>query len=304
MPLVSGNEILQDALKHKYGVGAFNTHNLEITQAIITAAEEMDSPVIVAMSQGALRYAGSILPEIVKYYANRAKVPVAIHLDHGADYNICMRAIQLGFTSVMLDKSSASEEENVRETKRLVETAHALGVSVEAEIGRLGGIEEHVSTNQKEVCLTTSKDALRFVTLTGVDSLAVAIGTSHGMNKGIKRPYIDLDRLSEIHEIIPETPLVMHGASEVPQELVKKINEYGGTLTSAVGIYADDVKDAIQRGIAKINTETDLKLAYTAAVREVLSKNTKEIDPRKTLGPARECMKETVKNRIKLFYGL
>ena len=300
MGLVTGLEILAAARAGGYGVGAFNTNDLEITQAIIEAAEEERSPVIVALSEGALKFAGPALVEIVKYLGGGARVPVAIHLDHGSSYASCLRAIRLGFTSVMIDMSHEDEAANVAETRRVVEAAHAVGVTVEAEIGRLGGIEEHVNVSAEEATLTHPDEAERFMAETGADYLAVAIGTSHGAYKGKGRPFIDHARIKAIAALVPQ-PLVMHGASGVPQDLVVRLREAGGVMGDALGIHEDDVRQAVGEGIAKINTDTDLRLAFTTRVREVLAAKPAEFDPRKILGPARDEMRRVVAERMRLF---
>lgn len=300
MALVTGLEILAAARAGGYGVGAFNTNNLEITQAILEAAEETRSPVIIALSEGGLAYGGEALVGLARQLGERASVPVAIHLDHGSSFASCMRAIRLGFTSVMIDMSHADEDTNVRETKRVVEAAHAVGVTVEAEIGRLGGVEEHVVVTEEEVALTEPDEAERFMEGSGADYLAVAIGTSHGANKGKGRPFVDLKRLRQIAAAVP-APLVLHGASGVPEALVERFNKAGGSLADAVGIHEEDVTSAIGEGIAKINTDTDLRLAFTTAIREALNAEPGEFDPRKLLGPAKEAMREVVANRMRLF---
>lgn len=292
--------MLRAAREGGYGVGAFNTNDLEITQAILEAAEATRSPVIVALSEGALSYAGPQLARIVVDMARDATVPVTMHLDHGSSYASCLRALRLGFTSVMIDASHAPEEVNVRETARVVEAAHAVGVSVEAEIGRLGGIEEHVVVEAEDAILTDPSEAERFMERSGADYLAVAIGTSHGANKGKGRPYIDHDRIVEIARRLPH-PLVMHGASGVPASLVERFNEAGGRLDDASGIHEDDVRRAVTEGIAKINTDTDLRLAFAVRVREVLRDAPKEFDPRKILGPARDEMRAVVSERMRVF---
>ena len=300
MALVTGLDILAAARAGSYGVGAFNTNDMEITQAILEAAEATRSPVIVALSEGGLKYGGEVLVELTKHLAREVDVPVAIHLDHGSSYASCLRAIRMGFTSVMIDMSHESEEDNIRETKRVVEAAHAVGVTVEAEIGRLGGVEEHVVVSEEDAILTKPDEAERFMEKSGADYLAVAIGTSHGANKGKGRPFIDHARIQEIASRIPN-PLVMHGASGVPSELVRRLNDAGGELADASGIHEDDVRKAVQHGIAKINTDTDLRLAFTTRVREVLRDKPKEFDPRKILGPARDEMREVVRNRMEVF---
>lgn len=300
MALVTGLEILKAARDGQYGVGAFNTNDMEITQAILEAAEAKRSPVIVALSEGALKYGGPILPKIVIEMAREATVPVALHLDHGSSYESCLRAIRMGFTSVMIDKSHEDEDGNVRETARVVTAAHAVGVTVEAEIGRLGGVEEHVVVAEEDAILTKPDEAERFMEKSGADYLAVAIGTSHGANKGTGRPYIDHERIVEIASRLPH-PLVMHGASGVPADIVERLNAAGGSLSDASGIHEDDVRKAVTEGIAKINTDTDLRLAFTTRVREVLRDDPGQFDPRKILGPARDEMRRIVEARLDVF---
>jgi len=300
MGLVTGLEILAAARAGGYGVGAFNTNDMEITQAIVEAAEESRSPVIVALSEGALAFGGDPLVAVVRYMAERASVPVAIHLDHGSSFESCLRALRYGFTSVMIDMSHADEATNVRETARVVAAAHEVGVTVEAEIGRLGGIEEHVNVSAEDATLTKPDEAARFMEESGADYLAVAIGTSHGAYKGKGRPFIDHARLRAIAAVVP-APLVMHGASGVPAALVDRFNAAGGQLADAVGIHDDDVTMAVTEGIAKINTDTDLRLAFTTSVRETLGAKPNEFDPRKILGPARAEMKQVVAARMRLF---
>ena len=300
--LVTGLEILSEARKQGYGVGAFNTNNMEITQAILEAAEARRSPVMLALSEGALKYGGRELVTMVREAARDASIPVAIHLDHGSSYESVLRALRYGFTSVMIDKSGEEFETNVRETRRVVEAAHAVGVSVEAELGRLAGIEEHVAVDEKDALLTNPREAQVFVERTGIDFLAVAIGTSHGPYKGKGRPFIDHARLVEIAGLLGDGyPLVLHGASGVPQELVQRFRAAGGAIGDAYGIAPEDIQKAIAEGIAKINTDTDLRLAFATRVREVLNAEPKVFDPRKILGPAREEMRKVVEARMDLF---
>lgn len=300
--LVTGLEILSEARKQGYGVGAFNTNNMEITQAILEAAEAKRSPVILALSEGALKYGGRELTTMVREAARDARVPVAVHLDHGSSYETVLRALRYGFTSVMIDKSGEDFETNVQETRRVVEAAHAVGVSVEAELGRLAGIEEHVAVDEKDALLTNPREAQVFVEQTGIDFLAVAIGTSHGPYKGKGKPFIDHARLVEIAGLLGnDYPLVLHGASGVPQELVQRFRAAGGEIGDAHGIAPEDIQKAIAEGIAKINTDTDLRLAFTTRVREVLAAEPKVFDPRKILGPAREEMQGVVEARMDLF---
>ncbi|MEZ4633218.1 MAG: class II fructose-bisphosphate aldolase [Deinococcales bacterium] len=283
MPLVTGKDLLVKARAHQYGIGAFNTDNLETTQAIIEAAEEMKSPVMLAITEGAMNHSRKRVVDIALYEANRASVPVAVHLDHGENYEICLQCIRLGFTSVMIDKSHLDEASNIAETKRVVEAAHAVGVSVEAEIGVLSGIEEALNVSADHAQLTKPDEAERFMLATEADSLAIAIGTSHGPNKGIGRPFIDHERIKAIADRVPQ-PLVMHGASGIAQDLVKRLNEAGGALKNAVGIHDEDSAKAVTEGIAKINVGTDLRLAGMTALREVLKQKPAEIDLRKVLG--------------------
>ncbi|ADH62672.1 MAG: class II fructose-1,6-bisphosphate aldolase [Deinococcota bacterium] len=298
--LATGMEILSKARKEGYGVGAFNVNNMEFVQAVLEAAEEVRSPVLLALSEGAIKYGGKALATLVRELGRDASVPVCIHLDHGSSYESCLRAIQMGFTSVMIDKSHEDTETNIRETKRVVEAAHAVGVTVEAEIGRLGGVEEHVAVSAEEAFLTNPEEAKMFMDATGADYLAVAIGTSHGAYKGKGRPFIDHERIKAIAAAIPN-PLVMHGASSVPQSLVDAFRAAGGEIGEAAGIHPEDIQKGIKAGIAKINTDTDLRLGFVAKIRQILKDNPKEFDPRKFLGPAREELKQIVKARMELF---
>jgi fructose-bisphosphate aldolase (EC 4.1.2.13) len=298
--LATGLEILKKAREEGYGVGAFNVNNMEFLQAVLEAAEEQRSPVILALSEGAMKYGGRALTLMAVELAKEARVPVAVHLDHGSSYESVLRALRAGFTSVMIDKSHEDFETNVGETKRVVEAAHAVGVTVEAELGRLAGIEEHVAVDEKDALLTNPEEARIFMERTGADYLAVAIGTSHGAYKGKGRPFIDHARLERIARLVP-APLVLHGASAVPLELVERFRASGGEIGEAAGIHPEDIRKAISLGIAKINTDTDLRLAFTALIREALNKNPKEFDPRKYLAPAREAVKEVVKSRMELF---
>lgn len=295
--LVTGKDILIPARAGKYGVGAFNTNNMEITQAIIHTAEKLRSPVIVQMSEGAIKYGGQDLANIVIDLARRATVPVALHLDHGSSYASAMKAISMGFTSVMIDASHHPYDENVAETAKVVEAAHALGVSVEAELGRLGGIEEHVVVDEKDAFLTDPDEAVDFVKQTGVDYLAIAIGTSHGAYKGKGRPFIDQARIEKIGSMI-DIPLVAHGSSGVPADIVKRFRDGGGEIGDAAGIADEDLRLACQHGIAKVNVDTDLRLASTVGIREVLRDTPKEFDPRKVFGKAREVMASIVEHKM------
>jgi len=297
--LVTGNDILIAARAGKYGVGSFNTNNMEITEAIIHTAEKLRSPVMVQMSEGAIKYGGQDLANIVKDLASRATVPVALHLDHGSSYGSALNAIRMGFTSVMIDASHHPFEGNVAETRRVVEAAHAMGISVESELGRLGGIEEHIEVDEKDAFLTDPEEAVRFVEATGTDYLAIAIGTSHGAYKGKGRPFIDQARIQKIGGLLA-IPLVAHGSSGVPAEIVRRFRDAGGEIGEAAGIADEDLELACQYGIAKVNVDTDLRLASTVGIREVLKANPKEFDPRKIFGAARDVMAQVIEHKMRV----
>ena len=276
--LVTGKQILDKAHKEKYAVGAFNINNMEILQAVIEAAEEENSPVIIQTSEGAIKYAGiEYLSTMVHLAAKNAKVPVALHLDHGTTYETIIQCIRNGYTSIMFDGSHFPLEENIKATNEIIKIAHACGVSVEAELGRLGGIEDNISVDEKDATLTHPDEAAQFVKETGVDYLAIAIGTAHGKYKG--EPKLDFERLDTIKKLL-DMPIVLHGASGVPDEAIKK---------------------AIQLGINKINIDTDIRLAFTEGVRSVIVNKPEEFDPRKICGPAKEEMKKVVKAKMRLF---
>ncbi len=301
MALVTMKEILTDAYEKGYGVGAFNINNLEFMQAIVEAAEEENSPVIIAVSEGAMKYAGiEFLAEMVKLAASKASVPIALHVDHGKHWEVIVSAIRNGFTSVMIDASDKPFEENVRITSKVVDLAHAVGVTVEAEIGRLKGIEDIVKVSEREAVLTDPEEAKEFVDATGVDALAVAVGTSHGAYKFKGEPKLDIERIKKIRELV-KIPLVLHGASGVLPDIVALAEKYGAELKGAKGVPDDQIKAAIEAGICKINIDTDLRLSFLAGVRKFLSENPDVFDPRKYLGEGREMVKETVKRKIRLF---
>ena len=276
--LVTGKEILEDAHKNGYAVGAFNINNMEIIQAIIEAAEETKSPVILQASQGGLKYAGiEYIEALAKVAAHKAKVPVAIHLDHGTDFDQVIKCIRHGFSSVMVDGSKHPIEENIAITKLVVDIAHSVDVSVEGELGKIGGVEDHIVVDEREATFTDPDEAVRFVKETGVDSLAIAVGTAHGVYKG--EPKLDFDRIKIIKEKT-NMPLVLHGSSGVPCESLEK---------------------AVSLGINKINIDTDIRAAFAQAVKDFLKENPDNIDPRKILGPARMSMKEVVMEKMKVF---
>lgn len=298
--LVTSKDLLLSASRRSYAVGAFNVNNLETTLAVVEAAVEEKSPVIVAVTPSAIRYAGlTYLSKIIKTAAELVSVPICIHLDHGENVETVSKCIEAGFTSVMIDGSFLNFDENVALTKRVVALAHPEGVSVEAELGRLAGVEE-TTVEEREAILTDPEAARKFVEETGVDALAVAIGTSHGAYKFKGEPKLDFERLRLIRAMV-DVPLVLHGASSVPAWVVEKAVKYGAELTGARGIPEEHIQKAISLGISKINIDTDMRLAFTAAIREFLAKTPREFDPRKILGPAKEAVKEVVKGKMRLF---
>jgi len=298
--LVTNKEILSSAMAKGYAVGAFNISNLESLLAVVEVSVEERSPVIVAVTPSSIKYAGlEYLVGMVKTAAESAQVPMSLHLDHGQDVETVLKCIDAGFTSVMIDGSRLNFEENVSLTKRVVNLAHSKGVSVEGELGRLMGIEES-TVEEKEAILTDPNAAKEFVEQTGVDALAVAIGTSHGAYKFKVEPKLDSERLKSIRQKI-NVPLVLHGASSVPSWIIKRATKYGAELSGAKGIPDEHIVKAISLGIAKINIDTDLRLAFTGTIREVLATSPKKFDPRKILGPAKEAMKEIVRGKMRLF---
>lgn len=302
MPLVGPKEMFARAYDESYAVGAFNINNMEIIQGIMQAASEEKSPVILQVSAGARKYAGQ--PYIMKL-AEAAllenDIPVVVHLDHGADFDICKACIDGGFTSVMIDGSHHPFEENIAVTKKVVDYAHDKGVWVEAELGQLAGVEEHVSA-EKSV-YTDPDQAVEFVQRSGCDSLAIAIGTSHGAYKFKGDAKLDFDRLEKITKMLPGYPLVLHGASSVPQEFVEMANKYGGKLGSAKGVPEEMLRRAASMGVCKINIDSDIRLAMTAYIRRQLAEKPEEFDPRSYLKPAREAVKLMVQHKIKNVLG-
>lgn len=298
--LVTNKDLLVPARQRAYAVGAFNINNLETLLAVSEAAVEEKSPAIVAVTPSAIKYAGlPYVSKIAKTAAELCAVPMSLHLDHGEDFDTISKCVGAGFTSVMIDGSHLKFEENITLTKRVVDLAHPKGVAVEAELGRLAGVEEK-TVEEKEAILTDPDSAEEFVERTGVDALAVAVGTSHGAYKFKAEPKLDFERLKAISDRV-YVPLVLHGASSVPTWLIEKASKYGAELGGAKGIPEDHIKKAILMGIAKINIDTDLRLAFTATVREVLANSPKEFDPRKILGPAKEAMKDVVRGKMRLF---
>ncbi|MFY9413279.1 MAG: class II fructose-1,6-bisphosphate aldolase [Tepidanaerobacteraceae bacterium] len=304
MPLVTSKEMFKKAYEGRYAIGAFNVNNMEIIQAIVEAAKEEKSPLILQVSAGARNYAKPVyLRKLVEAAIEDTDLPIVLHLDHGEDFEICKACIDDGFTSVMIDGSKYPFEENVRLTKQVVDYAHERGVVVEAELGRLAGIEDAVKVSEKDAILTDPDEAVEFVERTGVDSLAIAIGTSHGAYKFKGEPKLDFERLDKITELLPGFPIVLHGASSVPSELVELCNKYGGQIPGAQGVPEDMLRKAATMGVCKINIDTDLRLAMTASVRKYLVENPSEFDPRKYLGAGREAIKQLVKHKIRNVLG-
>lgn len=303
MALVNTKKMFEMAYKNGYAVGAFNVNNMEITQGIIEAVAEEKAPVILQVSRGAREYAkNSYLKAIINVVVEEnPDIPVAINLDHGDTFETCKQFVDDGFTSVMIDASSKPFEENIALTKEVVEYAHAKGVVVEAELGQLGGIEEDVvgiSSDDISKHLADPNEVEEFVRKSGVDSLAVAIGTSHGAYKFKKEPKLAFDILQQIADKLPGFPLVMHGSSSVLKEFVDLINKYGGDMPNAMGVPEDAVSKASKMAMCKVNIDTDLRLALTAKIRQVFTEKPAEFDPRKYLGPGREAIKKMVKHKL------
>lgn len=300
MALVTTKEMFEKALKSDYAVGAFNVNNMEIIQGIVDAAKAENAPLILQVSAGARKYARSAyLMKLVEAAIIDSGLDIALHLDHGEDFEICKKCVDDGFTSVMIDGSKHEFKENIELTKKVVEYAHAHGVVVEAELGKLAGVEDNINVDARSATFTVPEEAAEFVEKTGVDSLAIAIGTSHGAYKFKGEPYLDYERLKEIHKLIPDTPLVLHGASTVLPEFVKKCNDYGGNIPGAQGVPEDMIREATKYGICKVNIDTDLRLAMTAEVRKFIAENPAEFDPRKYLGPARDAIQAMVQHKIR-----
>lgn len=300
MPLSMLKEMYPGAVKKYYAIGQFNVNNLEFVQAALEAAEEMKSPMIIAASLSAIKYAGmNYLCSIVKAGADAISVPVALHLDHGQTFDDAKLCIEAGFTSVMIDGSHFPFEENIRVTREVIDYAAPLGIQVEAELGRLGGIEDDISVDEREARMTDPDEAIEFVEKSKCDSLAVAIGTSHGAYKFKGDVVLAFDRIEKIKQRL-NMPLVMHGSSGVLQDMVEKCNKFGGDIKGAKGVDDESIKKAISLGINKVNIDTDLRLAWTATVREMLADKPENFDPRKYLGPAREAVKQVIKHKMEV----
>ena len=304
MALVTSQEMFKKAYEGKYAVGAFNVNNMEIIQGIVEAAKQENAPLILQVSAGARKYANPIyLRKLVEAAIEDTGLDICLHLDHGEDFEICKQCVDDGFTSVMIDGSKYPFEENIALTKRVVEYAHSKGVVVEAELGKLAGVEDAVKVNTKDATYTDPDEAVEFVERTGVDSLAIAIGTSHGAYKFKGDPTLDFERLETITNLLPDFPLVLHGSSSVPKEFVELCNKYGGQIPGAAGVPEEMLRRAAQLGVCKINIDTDLRLALTACIRQYFVELPSEFDPRKYLGPGRTAIKDMVAHKMKNVLG-
>lgn len=302
MPLVTTTEMFKKAYDGGYAIGAFNVNNMEIVQGITEACRETKSPVILQVSKGARAYANhTYLVKLVEAALLECpEIPVALHLDHGPDFETCKACIDGGFTSVMIDGSSKSFEDNIALTRQVVDYAHAHGVVVEAELGVLAGIEDDVKVSAEDSSYTKPEEVEEFVSRTGCDSLAIAIGTSHGAYKfkpGTD-PHLRFDVLHEIEKKLPGFPIVLHGASSVPQEFVAMINKYGGNMPGAIGVPEDQLREAARSAVCKINIDSDIRLAMTATIRQFLAEHPDKFDPREYLKPARQAVKDMVHHKI------
>ena len=303
--LVTTKEMFKKSMEEHFAIGAFNVNNMEIIQGIMDAAAENKSPVVLQASSSAIKYAriGYLKKMVEAAIEEHPEVPVALHLDHGPDFETCKMCVDAGFTSVMFDGSKYDFEENVRLTKEVVDYAHAHGVVVEAELGKLAGIEDDVNVAADDAMYTDPEQAKEFVERTGCDSLAIAIGTSHGAYKFKGEARLRFDILAKVKELIPNTPIVLHGASTVIPELVEMCNKYGGDIPGAKGVPDEILHEASLKGVSKINVDTDLRLAMTAQIRKVFVEEPSAFDPRKYLTPAREEVKATVSHKMKDVFG-
>ena len=302
MAIVTTKEMFKKAYAGGYAVGAFNVNNMEIIQGITEAAGELKAPVILQVSKGARAYANhTYLVKLVEAAVLECpEIPVALHLDHGDSFELCKSCIDGGFTSVMIDASSKPYEENIALTRKVVEYAHDHGVVVEAELGTLAGVEDEVSVDADKAMYTHPEEVVDFATRTGCDSLAIAIGTSHGAYKfkpGTK-PQLRFDVLEAVTRELPGFPIVLHGASSVPQEFVEEINRYGGSMPGAIGIPEDQLRQAATSAVCKINIDSDIRLAMTASIRKYFAENPSHFDPRQYLKPARQAVKDMVRHKI------
>ena len=311
MPIVTSTEMFKKAYAGGYAIGAFNVNNMEIVQGITEAAKEVESPLILQVSAGARKYAKHVyLMKLIEAAVEDTGLPICVHLDHGADFDICKSCVDGGFSSVMIDGSSRSFEENIKVTRQVVEYAHDHGVVVEGELGRLEGVEDDVKVSAEDSSYTDPAQVEEFVQRTGVDSLAIAIGTSHGAYKfkpdqctrdenGILQPPpLRFDILEDVSRRLPGFPIVLHGSSSVPQEFVKIINTYGGAMPDAVGVPEDQLRQAARMAVCKINIDSDIRLAMTATIRKYFAEHPADFDPRQYLKPARAAVKAMVAHKL------
>ena len=306
MPLVTTKKMFEDAYKGGYAVGAFNVNNMEIIQGIVGAAKKLNAPVILQCSKGARDYAGlTYITKMVEAACADTDIPIALHLDHGPDFETCKQCIDGGFTSVMIDGSSFPYEENIEVTRKVVEYAHAHGVVVEGELGTLAGVEDDVVVEEGNESYTKPEEVEDFVKRTGVDSLAIAIGTSHGAYKFKpgQKPQLRFDILEEVSKRLPGFPIVLHGASSVMPEYVKMINEFGGSMPDAIGIPEEMLRQAASMAVCKINVDSDLRLALTATIRKHFAENPSHFDPRQYLKPARAAIQDVVEHKMNSVLG-
>lgn len=299
MPLVTSTEMFKKAYEGGYAIGAFNVNNMEIIQGITEAAKEENAPLILQVSAGARKYANhTYLMKLIEAAIIETGLPICVHLDHGDTFELCKSCVDGGFTSVMIDGSHHSFEENIKLTRQVVEYAHDKGVVVEGELGRLAGIEDAVNVSDKDAAFTDPDQVEEFVKRTGVDSLAIAIGTSHGAFKFKGEAKLRFDILEEIQKRLPGYPIVLHGASSVIPEFVEMINQFGGNMPGAKGVPEDMLRKAASMAVCKINIDSDLRLAMTASIRKYFAENPAHFDPRQYLSPARQAIKGLVKNKL------
>lgn len=304
MPLVTSTDMFKKAYDGGYAIGAFNVNNMEIVQGITEAAKELSAPLILQVSKGARSYANPIyLRKLVEAALEDTGLPICLHLDHGDTFETCKDCIDGGFTSVMIDGSHHSFEENIAVTKKVVEYAHDHGVVVEAELGRLAGVEDDIKVSAEDSSYTRPEEVEEFVSKTGVDSLAIAIGTSHGAFKFKGEPMLRFDILDEVSKRLPGFPIVLHGASSVIPEFVEMINKFGGDMPGAQGVPEEMLRQAARSAVCKINIDSDLRLAMTGTVRKYFAENPSHFDPRQYLKPARSAIKDMVKRKIEAVLG-
>jgi fructose-bisphosphate aldolase, class II len=306
MPLINTKEMFRNAYEGGYAIGAFNVNNMEIVQGITEAAKQLNAPLILQVSAGARKYANhTYLVKLVEAALIETDLPIALHLDHGDSFELCKSCVDGGFTSVMIDGSHHSFADNIKETRRVVEYAHARGVVVEAELGRLAGIEDDINVSAEDASYTNPDQVYEFVTQTGCDSLAIAIGTSHGAYKFKKgqKPQLRFDILEEVEKRLPGFPIVLHGASSVVPEYVDMVNQFGGNMPDAIGVPEEMLRQAARMAVCKINIDSDLRLAMTATIRKHFAEHPGDFDPRLYLGPARDAIRGMVGHKIKNVLG-